>query len=149
MWGVAPPPPGSATPNRCRANVAHERQSRPHSGFGCQKEPLKRFTFFPLHSPAVTSRRLASNVFCGANFPFVKNPHLFVTTAARTQTATPKPQTPNPIPPTPNPSPQTPFPILQTPNTKQQTPNLEPRTLKPQTPNHRPQTRCPKPESQT
>ena len=39
--------------DRCRANVAHTRQSRPDSGLGFQVKGKKYSKFFPLHSEAV------------------------------------------------------------------------------------------------
>ena len=51
MWscGANKMPPG-----RCRAKMAHIRQSRPNSGLGLMQKPLKRLKLFPLRSEAVT-----------------------------------------------------------------------------------------------
>ena len=42
--------------NRCRANLAHIRQSRPDSGIGFQ---VNSFKLFPLRSEAVPSLKLS------------------------------------------------------------------------------------------
>jgi len=89
------------THNRCRANMAHTRQSRPHSGLGFQGKVVETFQVVPSSLGSGTT-----GAFPGTSLTWSRGDRL-ESRIPKPETRNPKPETRNLKPETRNPKPET------------------------------------------